>query len=114
MRLYWLYELSSTSLCLLIVSCFVVACLIGLFLSRGVVRRLHKIEHSHNDIVGFYLAAITVFDAVTLGLVAVATWQTYTDAQLRVDHEASALGALYRDASAYPEPFRSQLRSDLL
>lgn len=113
MNLYWLYDLSSLALCLLVVSCFVLPCLIGLFVSRRWVRRLHPAESTHNDIVGFYLAAITVFDAVTLGLVAVATWQTYTDAQLRVDQEASALGALYRDVSAYPEPFRTQLQNDL-
>jgi hypothetical protein len=113
MSLYWLYDLSSTALCLLIVSCFVAPCLIGLFLSRGLVKRLHKVDYSHNDIVGFYLAAITVFDAVTLGLVAVGTWQTYSDAQLRVDHEAAALGALYRDAGAFPEPLRTELQSDM-
>lgn len=113
MSLYWLYSLSSFALCLLIVSSFVAICLFGLLFSRGWVKRLHETDHSHNDIVGFYLAAITVFDAITLGLVAVGTWQTYTDAQLRVDHEAAALGALYRDAGAYPDPLRSQLQDDL-
>ena len=113
MRLFWLYDLSSFALCMLVIGFFVGVCLVGLFLSRKWVRRLHKIDHSHNDIVGFYLAAITVFDAITLGLVAVGTWQTYTDAQLRVDHEAAALGAVYRDVSAYPEPLRSRLQQDL-
>jgi len=113
MRLLWLYDLSSIALCLVVISFFVTICLIGLFTTRRWVQRLHKIDHSHNDIVGFYLAAITVFDAITLGLVAVGTWQTYTDAELRVDHEAAALGAIYRDASAYPEPLRSQLQQDL-
>ena len=113
MSFYWLYDLSSFALCLLVVLSFVGICLAGLFLSRSWVKRLHQIDHSHNDIVGFYLAAITVFDAVTLGLVAVGTWQTYTDAQLRVDHEAASLGALYRDAGAFPEPLRSELQNDL-
>lgn len=113
MSFYWLYSLSSFALCLLVVAFFVAICLCGLFLSRPWVKRLHEVNQSHNDIVGFYLAAITVFDAVTLGLVAVGTWQTYTDAQLRVDHEAAALGALYRDAGAYPEPLRGELQNDL-
>jgi hypothetical protein len=113
MSFYWLYSLSSFALCLLVVSFFVAICLSGLFISRDWVKRLHQVDHSHNDIVGFYLAAITDFDAVTLGLVAVGTWQTYTDAQLRVDHEAAALGALYRDTNAYPEPLRDELQNDL-
>jgi Protein of unknown function (DUF4239) len=113
MRFYWLYDLSSITLCFLVVAFFVSICLGGLFLTRGWVKRLHKIDHSHNDIVGFYLAAITVFDAITLGLVAVGTWETYTDVQLRVDHEAAALAAIYRDATAFPEPLRSHMQDDL-
>ena len=109
----WIDDLPSVVLCLLIVGFFVTFCLAGLFFSRGWVRRLHQVDHSHNDIVGFYLAAIAVIDAITLGLVAVGTWETYTDVQHRVDHEAAALAAIYRDASAYPEPLRTQMQNDL-
>jgi hypothetical protein len=113
MNFYWLYDLSSPALCLLILGFFVAFCLAGLLLTRRWVRRLHNVDHSHNDIVGFYLAAIAVIDAVTLGLVAVGTWETYTNVQLRVDHEAATLAAIYRDASAYPEPLRTKLQDDL-
>ena len=113
MSFYWLYDLSSPVLCLLVVGSFVAFCLGGLFLTRGWVRGLHQVDHSHNDIVGFYLAAIAVIDAITLGLVAVGTWETYTDVQLRVDHEAAALASIYRDASGYPEPLRTKLQNDL-
>jgi len=113
MRLYWLYSLSSPALCLLVVGFFVIFCLAGLVLTRGWVRRLHHVDHSHNDIVGFYLAAIAVIDAITLALVAVGTWETYTDVQLRVDHEAATLASIYRDASGYPEPLRTALQNDL-
>lgn len=113
MSFYWLYDLSSVVLCLLVVFFFVAVCLAGLLFTRRWVRRLHKIDHSHNDIVGFYLAALTVFDAITLGLVAVGTWQSYTDVQLRVDREAAALASIYRDATAYPEPLRTKMQNDL-
>ncbi|HEY4010763.1 MAG TPA: hypothetical protein VGM11_11480 [Acidobacteriaceae bacterium] len=113
MRPYWLYDLSSPVLCFLVLGVFVAICLAGLFLTRGRVRRLHGRDHSHNDIVGFYLAAIAVIDAITLGLVAVGTWETYTEVQLRVDHEAAALASIYRDASGYPEPLRERLQGDL-
>jgi len=112
MRLYWIYNLSSAAMCVLVVGFFVAVCVSGLFLTRGWVRRLH-IDHSHNDIVGFYLAAIAVIDAITLGLLAVGTWETYTEVQLRVDHEAATLAAIYRDASGYPEPLRTRLQNDL-
>jgi hypothetical protein len=113
MDLHWLYDLSNLVLGTLIVSFFTAIGAGGLLLTRGWVRRLHQIDHSHNDIVGFYLAAITVFYGITLGLVAVGTWDTYSDVQNRVDREAVAVGALYRDVGAYPEPLRSQLQNDL-
>jgi hypothetical protein len=97
----------------LIVAVFTAIGLAGLFLTRRWVRLLHRTDHSHNDIVGFYLAAITVFYGITLGLVAVGTWETYADVQNRVDHEAVALGALYRDIGAYPDPVRAALQNDL-
>jgi nitrate reductase gamma subunit len=111
--LHWLYDLPNWLFGALIVGVFTAIGLAGLFLTRRWVRRLHRTDHSHNDIVGFYLAAITVFYGITLGLVAVGTWETYADVQNRVDHEAVALGALYRDIGAYPDPVRAALQNDL-
>jgi Protein of unknown function (DUF4239) len=110
---YWIYDLSSWLLAILIVGFFTAIGVVGLLLTRNWVRRLHRIDHSHNDIVGFYLAAITVFYGITLGLVAVGTWETYSDVQNKVDREAAVLGGLYRDVSAYPEPIRSVLQNDI-
>jgi len=110
---HWIYDLSNWLLGTLIVGFFTAVGLVGLYLTRGLVRRLHQIDHSHNDIVGFYLAAVTVFYGITLGLVAVGTWETYSDVENRVDHEAIALGALYRDIGAYPDPIREALQNDL-
>jgi hypothetical protein len=111
--LHWLYDLPNLLFGTLIVAVFTAIGLVGLFLTRSLVRRLHRTDHSHNDIVGFYLAAITVFYGITLGLVAVGTWETYSDVQNKVDHEAVALGALYRDVGAYPDPIRAALQNDL-
>jgi nitrate reductase gamma subunit len=111
--LHWLYDLPNWLFGTLIIGVFTAIGLAGLFLTRRWVRRLHRTDHSHNDIVGFYLAAITVFYGITLGLVAVGTWETYSDVQNRVDHEAVALGALYRDIGAYPDPIRATLQNDL-
>jgi hypothetical protein len=111
--LHWIYDLSNWLLGTLIVGIFIIVGLAGLYLTRPLVRRLHLIDHSHNDIVGFYLAAVTVFYGITLGLVAVGTWETYSEVENKVDHEAIAVGALYRDISAYPDPIRSALQNDL-
>jgi hypothetical protein len=111
--LHWIYDLSNWLLGMLIIGTFTIVGLTGLYLTRPLVRRLHLIDHSHNDIVGFYLAAVTVFYGITLGLVAVGTWETYSEVENKVDHEAISVGALYRDISAYPDPVRSTLQNDL-
>jgi Protein of unknown function (DUF4239) len=54
-----------------------------------------------------------LFYGITLGLVAVGTWEAYSDVDTKVDQEASALAALYRDVSNFPEPSRSELQADL-
>lgn len=113
MNLYWVYDLPNWLFGVLTVSLFAAIGISGLFLTRSWVRQLHVIDHSHNDIVGFYLAAVTVFYGITLGLFAVGTWTAYSDAQGKVDHEAAALAALYRDVSGYPEPERATLQNDL-
>jgi hypothetical protein len=56
---------------------------------------------------------VTVFYGITLGLLAIGTWTNYADAQTKVEREAIALGGLYRDIGAYPDPPRSILQEDL-
>jgi hypothetical protein len=44
---------------------------------------------------------------------AVATWEQYTRVDDRVSSEANSLATIYRDVSAYPEPWRSKLTSEI-
>ncbi|MGH3826410.1 MAG: hypothetical protein ACRDQX_04440 [Pseudonocardiaceae bacterium] len=48
-----------------------------------------------------------------LGLVAVGAYTSYSNADDTVTREANAVGVLYRDASNYPEPLRSELRTNI-
>jgi hypothetical protein len=59
------------------------------------------------------LGTIGLFYGITLGLVAVGTRQNYSDLDTKVDQEASALAAFYRNVSSFPEPKRSELQADL-
>jgi hypothetical protein len=113
MNIYWVYDLPIWLFGVLTVTVFVAIGLAGLYLTRDWVRDLHRIDHSHNDIIGFYLAGVTVLYGITLGLVAVGAWTTYSEVEGKVEHEATALGALYRDINAYPEPTRTILQQDL-
>jgi hypothetical protein len=57
--------------------------------------------------VGFYFGAITVLYGITLELLMVGVWTTFSEAQQKVDRGASCLAAFYRDLSNVPEPSRS-------
>ena len=111
--LYWLYDLPNWMFGVVVVSFFALYGLIGLFLTRRWVRRQHLTDHSHNDIVSYFLAAITVFYGITLGLLAVATWTNFSSTQDKVDHEAQVAASLYRDVNSFPEPLRTTLDGDL-
>jgi hypothetical protein len=87
MNMYWVYDLPNWLFAVLTVAIG----LIGFYATRKYVRRVHGDEISHNDIVGFFLGTIGLFYGITLGLVAVGTWQTYSDVDTKVDQEASAL-----------------------
>jgi hypothetical protein len=113
MTLYWIYSIPNWLFGLLCMISFTAFGVGGTYLSRNYVKRVHREDHSHNDIVGYFLAAITVFYGVTLGLVAIGTWNNYSSIQDKVDHEAQNVASLYRDVSSYPEPVRSELRLDL-
>jgi hypothetical protein len=113
MNMYWVYELPSWLFAALTMAVAVAIGLTGFYATRKWVRRVHGDEHSHNDIVGFFLGSIGLFYGITLGLVAVGTWQTFSDADSKVDQEASAVAALYRDVSNFPEPKRSELQAEL-
>jgi hypothetical protein len=112
MNMYWVYNLPNWLFELLTILLFVSFSLTGLLASRRMIRRVH-LQRSYNDIVGFYLAGITVLYGVTLGLLAIGAWTTYTDTEAKVAHEAAALASLYRSVGNLEEPTRSVLQQDL-
>jgi len=110
--MYWVYNLPNWLFELLTIMFFVGFSLVGMLPTRRWVARIH-VQRSHNDIVGFYLAAVTVLYGVTLGLLAIGAWTTYTETEAKVARESAALSTLYRTAGGLPEPTRGLLRDDL-
>ncbi len=109
MSFYWIYDLSNWVLCSLIVGVFLGLSVVGLFLSRPAVRWFLKSSTKHNDIVSYFFAGIGIFYGLALGLIAVATWDDYTQIDGVVTTEAAAVSSLYRDLDGYPQPFRERL-----
>jgi hypothetical protein len=87
--------------------------LIGLLLvRRRLLPRLH-INIADSEFSGAMLQSIMVFYGLAVALIAVSVFQTYSDVSKLISGEASALNALYRDVTSYPQPIRTDLQSEL-
>ena len=78
MNMYWVYELPNWLFGVLTIAAFVAFGLGGLAATRRWVVSLHHEIHTHNDIAAFYLSALTVFYGLTLGLLMVGVWASFS------------------------------------
>lgn len=111
--MYWIYDYPSWAIAILFVAGFVAATWIGIFLTRRTMRAWIHRETRANDMIGFALSGYYVIFGLLLGLLAIATYQNYSNVIDMIDKEASSIAALYRDAEAYPQPARDQLQAQL-
>ncbi len=109
--MYWIYDIPNWQLFLVMLAAFAFVSLGGLFLTRPLVRRLVNGSDRYNDVTNYYFTAIGVLYGLTLGLIAVGTWQNFNDVDSRVAKEANSLGALYRDVDGYPKELRQETES---
>lgn len=98
----WVYSTHPAMVVGAIVLVFVAMCWLGIFALRPVVKHLVQQQPGLNETVGDFLQYFGVIYGLLLGLLAVATYQNLSDVEKTVGNEAAALGALYRDVSAYP------------
>jgi Protein of unknown function (DUF4239) len=94
----------------------VVACMFaiaGLLLVRRLVLPRLRINAEDAEFGGAMVQSVMVFYGLAVALIAVSVFQTYSDVAKINSQEATAIAALYRDVSGYPEPTRSQLQKEL-
>jgi Protein of unknown function (DUF4239) len=111
--MYWIYDYPSWAIGLLFVAVLVGITWGGILLTRATVHSWIHRETRANEMVGFALSSFFVLFGLLLGLVAVATYQNFSNVGDLVDKEASSVAALYRDFRGYPQPVRDQLRDRL-
>ena len=83
-----------------------------LVVRRRILPRL-KIQVADSEFSGSMLQSVMVFYGLAVALIAVSVWQSYSDVSKIITGEASALNAIYRDVSSYPEPIRLDLQNEL-
>ncbi len=107
---YWIYDMSSESLAILMAAVFIAIYWIGCIFVRPIMRLFVRSRSGVNDVVGYVLSCFCVFYGLLLGLLAVAAYQNFSQVEANVTREATALAVLYEDVGAYPEPYRQNLR----
>ncbi len=107
MTMRWLHQWPTFWAGLLVVGIFVAVSLAGLWLTRPWSR---KRGGDSNELANYFFAAIGVFYALLVGLIAVSSWEDYSKVEDVVTGEAVAVSDLYRDMEAYPSPLREEMR----
>lgn len=107
MGVLWLYQIPAFVLAVLVVALFLLIAVAGLRLTREWRRRL---AGTGNEFTNYYLATIAVMYAVLIGLIAVASWESYSDVEDVVSQEAIAAAGLYQAVEIYPPGQRQRMR----
>ncbi|MEG8184600.1 DUF4239 domain-containing protein [Nocardia terpenica] len=110
----WMYPMPSWLSFVIIAGAFVLVTCLGVAITRPAVHKIFGKQPGMNEMVSMVLTVGGVFYGLLLGLTAAATYQAYDSAGAVVSDEAAAIGTLYREVSAYPEPQRGVLRADLV
>lgn len=110
MPLSWLDAMPGPLLGVVVIGLFVAVSAAGYVATRGLI---HRRPQPANDLVGHVYAGIGVIYAVLLAMIAVGTWETFTETRHQADREASACLQLYRALGSYPSPFREARRAEI-
>jgi hypothetical protein len=94
---------------------FVVPGIVGLWLvQRGIHQRLKVGETLvDNGVVGWFFSGILTIYGITLGLIAVSTWESSTAVADTASREAATIAALYRDTTGFASPLQDELHAKL-
>ena len=86
---------------------------VGLLVVRRRVLPRLRVEGADSEFTGAMLQSVMVFYGLAVALIAVTVFQTYSETTKVVTGEATALNALYRDVTSYPDPIRTDLQQQL-
>jgi uncharacterized integral membrane protein len=110
MNFYWLYSFSNFGMFLLITSFFVGFGTLGQLGFRKILARVFKLSKADNEAVNVMLMLVGAFYGITLGLIAVASQATFSNAEDKVSTEAASLTAMYRSAAMLESPDRERMK----
>jgi len=113
MNFYWIYDIPQWQFFLLANLAGVAFCILGpLFWNKWVQRKLGVTEEQ-NETIGVFVSISGVLYGVTLGLLAVGTYENFRQVEERIHEEVSAINAMYRDVTCLKGTGKAVLKHDL-
>lgn len=106
----WLYTSSPAFFITLTLVAFIGLGIVGLLVTRPVIRKRLPVS---NEVAICMISCASLIYALILGLIAVATWETFNKVDEIAAQEAFSVGSLYRDLAGYPPQQRDALRAKL-
>ncbi len=106
----FLSSLSMWQLTALFGACYMLVAIAAIPLHHWLVGRA---ETTHHEALDAIFSAVSSLYAILLGLILVAAWQNFQDAEHEQIDEAHHLVTLFRLSAALPEPVGEQIRMDL-
>jgi Protein of unknown function (DUF4239) len=113
MSFYWVYDLPNWLFFLMTIVAFISFALLGAFLFSSKLEKKLGLTAEHNNIVAIFLGMSGVFYGITLGLIAVGTFENFNNTEDKVTNESSSLAALYRDVTILEKPEKQIMSSTL-
>lgn len=111
--MYWIYDIPTWILGILIISSIVLFSCLGLVFSRTYFYNRYRISADTNDAVSMFVSSMGMLYGLLLGLVAVATWENYTSIDSIAAKEATSLSQLYRDVNTLKNPIKAELQQNI-
>jgi hypothetical protein len=106
----WIYEMRPLFAAITIVAFVEFVSLVGLFLTRRLILPRLRYDDDINDAISGTVQVIGVFYGITVGLIAVGVWNTYSSSADLVSREAAAIAGVHRDLGGYPSPLKEDMR----
>jgi hypothetical protein len=109
----FVYDIPRETLALYFSAGAAVIVFLGLIFVKPILRLFVGGDATTNETIGLATAGFSLFYGLLLGLLTVAAYENRERIQLSILNEASAIGSIYSTVSAYPEPYRSDLKEFL-
>jgi hypothetical protein len=110
---YWVYNIPNWQFYLLTVGFFIGFSLLGALIFNQYFEKKLNLTTETNSITSIFLSLSGVFYGITLGLIAVGTFENFNNVESIVTHESSSLAALYRDVNILQNPEKKHMLNTL-